>query len=393
MTIVPTCNSNRTQNVTRLARDGPAPFEKIRFTLIEHDHFLAQRNECGGERFELRRESVVLRFQICSLGRICAGRLSLIFESGALLDCGLHRVAKGLAQCVGDIAQVLRFVGELVNLANAGHFGVERACFSDETAGSWSGCLRLGRCGSDLRGWLVFGLLVGGGDAENFGDRASQRVDASLQAFARRVIAILDEGEELSDGVEDRGVYFDLALEVVALILERGSGAGRCGGELLIYGIKLRLEIGEMGTGLGFELGEVLALRGALRWLAVVIGGGLLALRVYEWHGGSGGIKGQTNGLLGESAGVSLVYRVAREAGGLHFRGGVAIPGDDGAEVMNDGVAADGGLVVGSYQGGGGEAQAQNQGCEDDACRGGQLANQVWLVELSSSWHRSRIRR
>jgi hypothetical protein len=132
--------------------------------------------------------------------------LSLIFESGALLNCGLHRVAKGLAQRVGDIANVLRLVSELINLPNTGHFGVERACFSDETAGSWSGCLRLARGGSDLRGRLVFGLLVGRGNAENFGDRASQRVDASLQAFALRVIAILNEGEELSGGIEDGGV-------------------------------------------------------------------------------------------------------------------------------------------------------------------------------------------
>ena len=222
------------------------PFEKIRFTLIEHDHFLAQRNECGGERFELRRESVVLRFQICSLGRICAGRLSLIFESGALLDCGLHRVAKGLAQCVGDIAQVLRFVGELVNLANAGHFGVERACFSDETAGSWSGCLRLGRCGSDLRGWLVFGLLVGGGNAENFGDRASQRVDTPCRPSPGVSLPFSMKVRKLADGVEDRGVYFDLALEVVALILERRLARGGAVVSLLIYGIKLCLEIGEM---------------------------------------------------------------------------------------------------------------------------------------------------
>ena len=148
-----------------------------------------------------------------------------------------------------------------------------------------------------------------------------------------------------------------------------------------------------MRAGLGFELREILALRGALRRLAVIIGGGLLALRVYERHCGAGRIKGEAHGLLGESASVALVNRVAGEAGGLHFGGRVAIPGDDGAEVMNDGVAADGGLVVGSYQGGGGEAQAQNQGCEDDACRGGQLGDEVWLVELSSSWHRSRIRR
>ena len=270
-------------------------------------NFVARASYCG--------------FKFAAWAAICAGRLSLIFESGALLDCGLHRVAKGLAQCVGDIAQVLRFVGELINLANAGHFGIERACFPDETAGSWSGCLGLGRCGSDLRGWLVFGLLVGRGNAENFGDRASQSVDASLQAFARRVIAILNEGQELSDGVEDGGVYFDLALEVVALILERSSGARRCGGELLIYGIKLRLEIGEMGAGLGFELREILALRGALRRLAVIIGGGLLALRVYERHCGAGRIKGEAHGLLGESASVALVNRVAGEAGGLHFGG------------------------------------------------------------------------
>jgi len=133
----------------------------------------------------------------------------------------------------------------------------------------------------------------------------------------------------------------------------------------------LRLEIGEMGAGLGFELREVLALRGALCRLAVVIGGGLLALRVDEWHGGSGGIKCQTNGLLGESAGVALVDRVAGEAGGLHFGGGVAVPGNYGAEVVDDCVAADGelsGLIVSAYQSGGGENYTENQGCEDGAC-------------------------
>ncbi len=100
----------------------------------------------------------------------------------------------------------MRFVSELIDLAEAGHFGIERACFSDETVGSWSGCLRLGCCGSDLRGWLVFGLLVGRGEAENLWDRACKRIDASLQAFAWRVISIFNEGEELADGVEDGGV-------------------------------------------------------------------------------------------------------------------------------------------------------------------------------------------
>ena len=95
---------------------------------------------------------------------------------------------------------------------------------------------------------------------------------------------------------------------------------------------------------------------GALRRLAVAVGGELLALRVYEWHCGAGGFKCQANGLLGEGAGVALVDGVAGEAGGLHFGGGVAVPGDDGAEVVDYGVAADGGLVVGIYQGDGGEA-------------------------------------
>src|SRR5580704_15050752 len=122
-----------------------------------------------------------------------------------------------------------------------------------------------------------------------------------------------------------------------------------------------------MSACLGFELREILTLRGALRRLTVVIGGGLLPLRVYERHRGAGGIKCQTNRLLGESAGVALVDRVAREAGRLHFGGGVAIPRDDGAEVVDDGVATYGGLIIGDYQGGGGEAQAENQGREDDA--------------------------
>src|ERR1700745_1085380 len=124
-----------------------------------------------------------------------------------------------------------------------------------------------------------------------------------------------------------------------------------------------------MGAGLGFELREVLALRGPLCRLAVVLGGGLLALRVDEWHGGSGGIKCQTNGLLGESAGVALVDRVAGKAGGMHFGGGGAVTGDDGAEVVDDCVAADGelnALIVSSYQSSGAEAKTENQGCEDD---------------------------
>jgi hypothetical protein len=53
-----------------LARDGPAPFEKIRLTLIEYDHFLAQGDERGGQRFKSRRESIVLRFQIRGLSGI-----------------------------------------------------------------------------------------------------------------------------------------------------------------------------------------------------------------------------------------------------------------------------------------------------------------------------------
>src|SRR5579864_6057919 len=143
-----------------------------------------------------------------------------------------------------------------------------------------------------------------------------------------------------------------------------------------------------MCAGLGFELREILALRGALWRLAVVIGAGLLALCVYERHGGAGGIKGEADGLLGESAGVTLVDRVTGEAGRLHFGGGVAVPGNDGAEVVDDGVAADAGLnglIVGAYQSGCGETQAENQGCDDEACRGGQLADEVWLVALSSN--------
>src|SRR5580693_1528985 len=148
-----------------------------------------------------------------------------------------------------------------------------------------------------------------------------------------------------------------------------------------------------MRAGLGFELREILALRDALRRLAVVIGSGLLALRVYDGHCGAGGIKCEAHGLLGEGAGVALVDRVAGEAGRLHFGGGVEVPGNDGAEVADDGVAAYGGLVVGIYQGGRGEACAENQACEDDAGCGSQLEDEVWFVESSSNWHRSRVRR
>ncbi len=86
-----------------------------------------------------------------------------------------------------------------------------------------------------------------------------------------------------------------------------------------------------MRAGLGFELREILALRGALRRLAVVIGGGLLALRVYDGPCGAGGIKCEAHGLLGEIASVALIDRVAREAGRLHLGRAVAIPRNDGA--------------------------------------------------------------
>jgi hypothetical protein len=100
------------------------------------------------------------------------------------------------------------------------------------------------------------------------------------------------------------------------------------------------LEIGEMRAGLGFELREILALRSALRRLAVVIGAGLLQLRVDERHCCACRIKCQTDSLFGEIAGVALIDRVTGEAGGLHFGGGVAVPGDDGAEVVDNDVAA-----------------------------------------------------
>ena len=111
-----------------------------------------------------------------------------------------------------------------------------------------------------------------------------------------------------------------------------------------------------MRAGLGFELGEILALRGALRGLAAVIGGGLLTLRVNERDCGTSCIECEANRLFGEGAGVALIDCVTGEAWGLHFGGGVAVPGDDGAEVVDDGVTADAGLIIGVYQGGGGEA-------------------------------------
>src|SRR5580700_3019645 len=102
-----------------------------------------------------------------------------------------------------------------------------------------------------------------------------------------------------------------------------------------------------MRPGFGLELREILALRGALFWLPVVIGAaGLLALRVDEWHGCARGFKCQTDGLLGEIAGVAPVDCVACETGRLDFGGVVAIPGNDGAEVVDDGIATQGQLLV-----------------------------------------------
>jgi hypothetical protein len=62
---------------------------------------------------------------------------------------------------------------------------------------------------------------------------------------------------------------------------------------------------------------------------------------------------------------------------------------------MDNGIAGygGGGLIIGIYQRGGREAQAENQGCEDDAGLGGQFEDSVSLVELSSSWHGCRVRR
>src|SRR5579864_5994677 len=108
-----------------------------------------------------------------------------------------------------------------------------------------------------------------------------------------------------------------------------------------------------MCAGFGFELREILALRGTLWRLAVVIRAGLLALCVYERYGGAGGIKCEADGLFGESAGVTLIDCVAGEAWGLNFGGGIAVPGNYGGKVMDDGIAADAGLIIGVYQGDG----------------------------------------
>jgi hypothetical protein len=138
------------------------------------------------------------------------------------------------------------------------------------------------------------------------------------------------------NGLEDRLIEGELALQGVALGQQGLAPAWRGGLETLVESVEFRFQVVDLRGEARGHLREILLLRSGFDRLRGV--GGVLFHPAEGGSFGTRGLKCKLNDLGSKALRIVLIESVTWEAGRLHFGSGVAIPGNNLVQVAEGNV-------------------------------------------------------